>query len=198
MPALLHVKFASTRVRRVSPRRRGGFTLIELVLVMLLLCIILGMAVPQLRGFMSGSAARDSATQVIALAQYARAKAAANSVNYRLTFDPQNGEYWLSAGSVDGTGEFTRLSNDFGQTFKLPEGMKVSLEPAPTGSTTSRGVTNTRSTGSSNDIEFHPDGTSDAVLIRLTESFNNIETLIAAPAPTEPFRITTAQEMNDQ
>jgi prepilin-type N-terminal cleavage/methylation domain-containing protein len=188
-------KFASTR--RLDPRHCGGFTLIELVLVMLLLCIILGMAVPQLRGFMSGSAARDSATQVIALAQYARAKAAADSVNYRLTFDPQNGEYWLSAGSADGTGEFTRLSNDFGQTFKLPEGMKVSLEQVPTG-TTSRGVTNARSTGSSNDIEFHPDGTSDAVLIRLTESFNNVETLIAAPAPTEPFRITTAQEMNDQ
>lgn len=170
--------------------RRIGFTLIELILVMLVLCIILGMAVPQLRGFLSGSAARDATTQVMALAQYARAKSAAEGVVYRLSFDLSNGEYWLSADAADGTGEFASLGNDFGQTFKLPEGMKVALERIGTNTTTSR-------TASSSDIEFRPDGTSDAVVIRLTESFNNIETLIAAPAPTEPFRITTAQEVND-
>jgi prepilin-type N-terminal cleavage/methylation domain-containing protein len=179
-------------VRRPARRRRSGFTLIELVLVMLVLCIILGMAVPQLRGFLAGSAARDSATQVIALAQYARAKSAAESVVYRLSFDVQNGEYWLSADAADGTGQFTQLGNDFGQTFKLPEGMRVTLERVGT-----TNVTSSSSTASASDIEFRPDGTSDAVVIRLTEANTNIETLIAAPAPTESFRITTAQEMND-
>ncbi len=190
MPATARTIFASVHPCRRT--RRSGFTLIELVLVLMVLCIILAIAVPQLRGFMSGSAARDAATQVVALAQYARAKSAAESVVYRLTFDVQSGEYWLSADAADGTGQFTELGNDFGQHFKLPEGMTVTLDRLGTNITAS-------STASSSDIEFRPDGTSDAVVIRLTETYanSNIETLIAAPTPTESFRITTAEEVND-
>jgi prepilin-type N-terminal cleavage/methylation domain-containing protein len=193
MPAPARAITANVPRSRRSMRRRSGFTLVELVLVMLVLCIILGAAVPQLRGFLSGSAARDAATQVVALAQYARSKSAAESVVYRLSFDLQSGEYWLSADSADGTGQFAELGNDFGQYFKLPQGMNVTLERVGT-----TNVASNTSTATASDIDFRPDGTSDPVVIRLTEPITNIETMIAAPAPTEPFRITTAQEVNDQ
>jgi prepilin-type N-terminal cleavage/methylation domain-containing protein len=172
-------------------RRHGGFTLIELILVLMVLCIVLAVAVPQLRGFLSGSAARDAATQVVALAQYARSKSAAEGVVYRLSFEMQSGEYWLTAGTPDGTGQFNDLGNDFGQKFRLPEGMTVTLERIGNN-------LNSTSTASSSDIEFRPDGTSDSVVIRLKEANSDAETLIGAPVPTEPFRITTAQEVNDQ
>jgi prepilin-type N-terminal cleavage/methylation domain-containing protein len=176
-----------TPARRV--RRADGFTLVELILVMMILCILLGMAVPQLRGFMTGSAARDAATQVVSIAQYARAKAVSEALVYRLSFDEATGDYSLTVDAADGTGEFAGLGNDFGQVFTLPTGMKVTVERLPNALQTSTNA-------SADDIEFRPDGTSDPVVIRLTAS-DGMVTLIAAPAPTEPFRITTAQEVND-
>jgi prepilin-type N-terminal cleavage/methylation domain-containing protein len=169
--------------------RDHGFTLIELVLVMMILAIFLAVAVPQLRGFMSGSAARDAATQVIALAQYARAKAAADSVVYRLSINEATGEYQLTAGSADGTGQFSELGNEFGQMFSLPTGMKVTVQRLNSALPSS-------TTASLGDIEFRPDGSSDSAVIRLTDA-QGIETLIAAPSPTEPFRVSTAQEVSE-
>jgi prepilin-type N-terminal cleavage/methylation domain-containing protein len=187
MPVFVATIFAPPR--RDVRRARRGFTLIELVLVMLVLCIIMAMAVPQLRGFMSSSAARDTATQVVAMAHYARAKAASDAVVYRLSIDEANGKYSLSKDAADGTGNFTDLGTDFSQVFELPTGMKVTVERL-------NSAVPTRSSASNGEIDFRPDGTSDPVVIHLTDAKGN-ETLIAAPAPTEPFRITTAQEVND-
>jgi prepilin-type N-terminal cleavage/methylation domain-containing protein len=167
----------------------AGFTLMELVLVLMILSIFLAVAVPQLRGFMRGSAARDAATQVVALAQYARAKAASDAVVYRLSFDTAAGEYRLTRDAGDGTGDFVELGTDFGQAYTLPIGMTVSLER-------SNAAIRTSPTATDADIEFRPDGTSDPAVIRLTDSNGN-ETLIASPSPTEPFRVTTAQEVDE-
>src|SRR5688500_960730 len=103
--------------RRRSRRAAGGFSLLELVLVLVVLATIMALTVPQLRGFLTASGSRDTATQVVALARYARAKAAAEAVTYRLSFDDTAGEYWLSADAGDGSGEFADLGNDFGQVF---------------------------------------------------------------------------------
>jgi prepilin-type N-terminal cleavage/methylation domain-containing protein len=174
--------------RRRPTRGRGGFTLLELVLVMVVLCVIMAIAVPQLRGFLTASGSRDSATQIVALAQYARSKSASEAVVYRLSFDAAAGEYWLSADANDGTGEPAGLGNDFGQVFTLPTGMRVEIEGSPSG-----GITGGAMSG---DIEFRPDGTSDPVVVRLTDA-DGFQTLIAAPAPTEPFRVMTQQEVNE-
>src|SRR6476620_9764924 len=58
-------------------RRTNGFTLIELILVMLLLTIIVGTAMPSVRGFLGWSRSRDAIAQIIAMTQYAKSKAAA-------------------------------------------------------------------------------------------------------------------------
>src|SRR4051794_6916852 len=68
-------------------RLGGGFTLIELILVMLLLTIIVGTAMPMLSGFLPWARSRDAVANLVALAQYARSKAATDAKVYRLGAD---------------------------------------------------------------------------------------------------------------
>src|SRR4051812_14899563 len=93
-----------------TPGSLHGFTLLELVIVMLVLAILTGIMVPALRGFLVSSRARDASTQILSLTQYARARAAADSTIYRLNFDLVNGAYWLT---VQDQGTFTDLGNSF-------------------------------------------------------------------------------------
>jgi Tfp pilus assembly protein FimT len=153
------------------------------------LCIILAVAVPNLKGFLTGSMSRDAATQLVALTQYARAKSAADAKTYRLSFDVANGEYYLTTLDDTGSGEFVPLGSDFGRIFSLPQRMTVEVQ-RPNTVRMSILVT-----ANSDYIEFHPDGTCDPAVIRLTDG-DGIVTFVAAPSPAEPFRIMTAQEVD--
>src|SRR5687768_10588991 len=166
-------------MRRFSsqpPTSRPGFTLLELVLVMLLLTVILGMAVPSLRGFATASKARDARAQLIALARYARARSAAESRVYRLNTDGES--YWLSV--LEGE-EFVPTGTDMGRTFALPPDTRIELD-----STAPDAVTG--------GIDFHPDGRTDTVRLRLIDQKAGVVTTIACPSPAEPFRVLTEEE----
>lgn len=160
----------------LPPRSRArGFTLLELVLVMLLLTTILAMAAPSLRGFAASSRSRDAATQFVALTQYARARAAADARVYRLNVDAADNAYYLTV--QDGL-EFVRLGNDFGRVFSLPANTRLDL-------TTDRGGTT---------IDFHPDGRGAAAVIRLVDLDRMDVTTIASMSPAEPFRVLPTGE----
>ncbi len=68
-------------------RRRSGYTLFELVLVMAVLLIAAGMAAPSLRNFARGRDAGDAAEQFVAVARWARTQAIAQGAVYRLNVD---------------------------------------------------------------------------------------------------------------
>ena len=72
---------------RVRRRRAGAFTMVELLLVMVLICIILGATAPSLRGFFAARKTTSAAAQIMMLIQYARTQAIADGCNYRLYFD---------------------------------------------------------------------------------------------------------------
>ena len=151
----------------------GGFTLLELVVVMLLLTVILGMAVPSLRGFAAGSRARDAASQLVSLAQWAKARAAADSRVYRLNLDENT--YWFTMQEGD---EFIPTGTDFGREFTLPPNLRLELvSTTPTA------------------LDFHPDGRTETVQVRLTDDKTGKVTVIASPSPAEPFRVLSAEEV---
>jgi prepilin-type N-terminal cleavage/methylation domain-containing protein len=164
-----------------SPARRrtgGGFTLFELVIVMVVVATLVAISMPSLRGFWSGSRSRDAATEFLAVTQWARAKSAAEARIYRLSLDATNGDYQLT---VQEGVEFVETGDEFGQIHSLPEGMRMEvvrlgLTPDAVGQ-----------------IDFHPDGRCDVAAIRLTEPDGTVTT-IASLSPAEPFRILTAAE----
>ncbi|HEY3320914.1 MAG TPA: GspH/FimT family pseudopilin [Planctomycetota bacterium] len=100
--------------------RATGFTLLELVLVMLIVTVLAGIAAPSLRGFLAGRKSSDAAAQVIALAQYGRVQAVSSGNVYRLNLDADGLGYWLT---VQRGADFGELGTEFGRRFTLPEGM---------------------------------------------------------------------------
>jgi len=162
-------------------RPRAGFTLLELVLVMVIICTVLAMAAPSLRGFFASRQTSDAAAQIVALAQFARAQAAAEGRTYRLNMDTQSAKYWLTAQTG---GAFTMLSSEFGRTFSLPEGATAVWQmPTPV--------------GTSGWVSFYPDGRTEAADIRLTGRQG--ETLqIVCSSPAEQFHVVAIAAGGEQ
>jgi prepilin-type N-terminal cleavage/methylation domain-containing protein len=166
--------------------RSRGFTLLELVLVMVLLTATLAVAMPSLRGFVAGSKERDAIAQVVSLAQYAKARSAADAKAYRLNLDA--GTYYLT---VEESGSFARMQDDYGRTFDLPAGMRIESVPTPRAGTDPRVRPPT-----ANGITFYPEGRADAALFRLTDAAGRV-TLLGCPSPSESFRVLSAEEAAD-
>src|SRR5688500_698776 len=95
-------------------RRRGAFTLFELVLVLVMVSILMVVAAPSLRGFLAGSKSRDATENLLAMTRLARERAIADRTVYRLNIDPQNNTYWVLM--QDGQ-RFVQTGTDLGQTY---------------------------------------------------------------------------------
>jgi prepilin-type N-terminal cleavage/methylation domain-containing protein len=94
-----------------------GFTLIELIFVLVIIATIAAMVVPKMDRFARGQGVVDSADQVIALARWARTHAITRGVSFRLNFDPNQGTYWLTM--QNGASFENMLPNSSGQTGTL-------------------------------------------------------------------------------
>jgi type II secretion system protein H len=77
--------------------RFKGFTLLELIVVMVILATVLALAGPSLRGFFGSRQLPDTAAQILALTQFARSQAISEGIIYRLNFNTSKREYWLTA-----------------------------------------------------------------------------------------------------
>ena len=163
---------------------RRGFTLLELVLVMLVIAIVLGLAAPSLRNFWRAAEARDAGLQFLSVARYAQTRAVADSVVYRLNIDPSGTTYHLSV--QDGV-EFIELATSFGQEFTIPRDGRIELLPV-------RSPFNSQviEVQGKNYIDFFPDGRTEPALVRIDDGSSR--TLIECSSPAEPFRILGQEE----
>ena len=66
--------------RRTHHGKVRGFTLLELILVMVILSTVLAMAAPSLSGFFGSRQTHDTAAQILALTQLARSQAISEGV----------------------------------------------------------------------------------------------------------------------
>jgi prepilin-type N-terminal cleavage/methylation domain-containing protein len=153
-----------------------GFTLIELILVMVILTVVAGMAAPSLRGLWASSGQDNAAAQMVALANWARGQAVNEGRVYRLNIDEGKREYWLTCQEAE---EFVELGSDFGRVFSLPEEVEVRVERDDRG----EGAW----------IEFCPNGRSEVATIVL-KGGRGTEVRVGCLSPTELFKVLEEQE----
>ena len=157
--------------------RRGGFTLLELVLVMVLVSTVLAMAAPSLRGFLAGRQGAEAAAQVLSLTHLARSRAVTQGRIYRLNIDTETNTYWLT---MQQAGAFVELGCEHGRRFRFPDSVSVTLELPPADAQASF-------------VQFYADGRSDQATIGLIgrrgEAFE-----ITCPSASERFRVVSPSE----
>jgi len=103
-------------------KRRCGFTLIELILVMIVPFTIAAVVAPRFSDFFPSFQVRKSSEQILAWARKARADAAVTGVRQRLVIDPAARKYWIEYESrpMKDPGKFVLLSGAWGEET-LPE-----------------------------------------------------------------------------
>ena len=77
-----------------SPRRRAGFTLIEMMAVVAIFALLAGFVAPNL-GLLSSRRLQQQAEQISAQLELARQRAIVTGIPHRLAIDLEGGSYWL-------------------------------------------------------------------------------------------------------
>ena len=158
------------------PRRPRAYTLLELVMVLAILCLVAGLAVPSLRGFAQGREGAGGAQQLAALGRRARTQAITEATTYRLNVDPQTGTYWLTAWRG---GAFVDPADGSGRALAVPTGMTLTWDGPRDGAI--------------GYAEFQPDGRTTPATARLSGAAG--ETIeVGCLTPAEPFEVLPADQ----
>ena len=139
-------------------RDRNAFTLIELTIVLLIICISTAIVFPKLAGgLVQRAQLRSSVNRIAAVAEYAHHQAACTQLTQVLCLDLENGKYWVACQPSDE--QLVPTINNSSLKGRFPEevvlaGVKLSGED-----TVLKGVVA---------IQFSPQGWSDPAIIDLT------------------------------
>jgi len=101
-----------------KPSREDGFTLIELVLVVVILMVVVGISTPLFRNTYRELPLRESAHNISRLMAYARERSVAEGKKHRIQFDTVNRSYRLTAVEGGDEGQISkRLQERMGKKF---------------------------------------------------------------------------------
>lgn len=145
---------ANARPRFRAARR--GFTLVELIVVMVLLLTVASVVAPRMASFFKGRALSGEAQRVLSLLQYARSQAAAEAVPVVVWFDPARSAYGVEpAPGFGGVGEVRRLA------FTLEPSLRVEVAVAGDGMVSEQDDERLGLGADRPAIRFNPDGFPD-------------------------------------
>ena len=162
-------------------RRRittSGFTLLELVLVLVIAALLAAMAAPSLADFARGRAVADTAARFAASANFARAQALADGQVYRLSMDTDAGRFWVT--HDDGSGNnFVATDSPDALPYTIPSMLQMQTE-APL-------VDNVHV------IEFDPQGRVDPGTVRFTDAWGNAVE-VTCDSPLGSYHVSTGPD----
>jgi len=119
-------------------KTKNSFVLIELILVILLVSVIAGLSSPRFRNSFTSLKLKDTCFNIVKLANYAQEMAIVERVNYKMTFNSQSGQFYLSR------------AKDSQKVFSLPKGFSFSTSANPL------------------EVFFYPDGRLKAQELKVT------------------------------
>ncbi|MGH7822058.1 MAG: pilus assembly FimT family protein [Candidatus Binatia bacterium] len=148
----------------------GGFTLIELSIVLFVIAIVSGIAIPRLRDLTA--AELTSTTRRLAnTARYLAEEAAFRSTTYALNLDIENNAWWVTRFDRN-TGEFRGDDSLLSRRVALSPEIRISDVVLPALGKVSEGVAPTY---------FYPEGYADPTVIHLVDARNNAMTVRVDP-----------------
>ena len=149
--------------------RRGGFTLVELILVMIVIFTLATVIAPRFSDFFPSYQVRKSTEHFFAWARKARADAAVTGVRQRLVLDTKNHKFWIEyeARPVKEPGKFVLLSGAWGEE-QLPEGVVFESIDGAESAASGDGLKY---------LEFRPDGTSSEATIVISNENGDSHTV---------------------
>ena len=106
-----------------SLRKSEGFSLLELLLVVVILAVIAGLSVPNFSGAYSQVLIKKTADDLAFTMRYAQAQAVIKQKYYQLQFDESYLSYWLARADSEGKESFERFSGKMGRTFTIANGI---------------------------------------------------------------------------
>ncbi len=106
---------------------RGGYTLIEMIVVMTIIGLITAGVVPIFQGTLTRVRGDRASRDFVALLKYAQEAAITESTEYRFYMNHEKGTYWLMRAAVDEDGEriFEPVTDAYGARRKLPTGVSM-------------------------------------------------------------------------
>ena len=106
-----------------SKKYFSGFTLIEILFVVIMIGVIFGLSVPALNKRSSDFSIIEESRNILSLSIYARQRAVSESVVYRLNIDEDLNSYYLSYRNT--IGNFTESEDKYGRPRKLGSELKI-------------------------------------------------------------------------
>jgi type II secretion system protein H len=157
-----------------------GFTLIELVLVLVVISICAAIAAPNMRGFARGRLLPNTASALVTTTRWCRVQALSEGVEYRLNFDMTTGKWWVTK-TDDGGVDFANVTDDIGREFIVPEGIAIQDIAYKSG---------IQASAQGEYIAFRPGGRTDPATITLVSETNTIQ--VACESPLGTFHVVKA------
>ncbi len=155
-------------------RPSSGFTLLELVLVLVIISIAMMIAAPSLANFARGREASNTAAQFVATAHWARSQAISDGAIYRINIDAPGRRWWLT---YDDGNNFVPVGSMYGQAFTAPESVRIESD-APA------------SPDATQIIEFDPSGRVDPATVRFIGSVGAPVEVVAL-SPMDTYHVVT-------
>ena len=138
---------------------RKAFSLIELLVVVILIALLAGLAMPNLIKGRTYLELKQTAKDIAYLMQYAQQRSVLDNREYQIQFDSSAKQYWLmvevpSDDAVVQEKEFKRFTGRMGKTSAIPLSVAFKVEEKI--------------------VCFYPSGLMDKVQIDLTDQKNKI------------------------
>ena len=160
-------------------RRHPGFTLIELILVLVIIGLLLGIVAPSLGRLRASTRVDDTARQLRSLIELARSRAAEDGRPTRIVIDTQQHECWIE--HLEGGG-FIRPLESYGKKIALDTQVKIESQDAQ-GDADALLV-----------IRAEPDGRAQIAQLTLLGRHAKHNRIVFTRSATEPYRIGDADD----
>lgn len=157
------------RIWRVGRCNNRGFTLVELVMVMLVIGIVAAVAMPRVGSMLDRQSMRRTINVVRGTVRYLQARAAVTKRTYRLTLDLESqtmSTCYITADSCQ------KDSNRVVRDYTFPTTVRLLDVVSPAGEKTEKGAAVTH---------FHPSGMAESSVIHLHGSGSEQMTLRIEP-----------------